>query len=710
MGRVDGERRRLRRAMRDLVALSALPAVWAGCTPARVAEDLADVLVRMLHLDFICIRLEAGAGVAVTRAGGATGSSDAAGVLGEALAPWLAGDAPGCPPSLPDPRGEGMVRLAAVPLGSGRECGALVAGSGRDDFPTREEELLLGVGANQAAIVIERKRQALRLQALADASLQINASLSVAQPLNATLQVVTDRARELLGAHLAVTSMTVDLNWSQAITAVSLSDKYAAWRSYDELPDGTGIYALVCGSNRAMRLTQDELVSHPAFRGFGKAAERHPRLRGWLAVPLVGKGGGNLGLLQLSDKYEGEFTAEDEAVAAQLAAVAAVAVENHGLYRELQEAARRKDEFLATLSHELRNPLAPLRNSVRVLGLHAPAEPQVRWARDVIERQVEQMARLVDDLLDVSRTSRGKVVLRKEVVDLAAVVGRAVETTRPLIEERRHELTVSLPPGPAPLEADPTRLEQVLGNLLNNAAKYTEPGGRVWLTAEREPGGIVIRVGDTGIGMTPDFVARAFDMFSQAEQGRDHAGGGLGIGLSLVRSLVAMHGGTVTARSAGPSQGSEFTVRLPAVEADGGAGTKLRGADERRPGGPARRVLIVDDNKDGAQSLAMLLRMMGNDVHTTYDGPSALEAAGAYPPDVVLLDIGLPGMSGHDVARRLRKEPGLEGVVLVAVTGWGQEEDRRLSREAGFDSHMVKPIDVDALQELMAVLEPPAAG
>jgi CheY-like chemotaxis protein len=279
-----------------------------------------------------------------------------------------------------------------------------------------------------------------------------------------------------------------------------------------------------------------------------------------------------------------------------------------------------------------------------------------------------------------------------------------VEATRPLIEDRRHELTVDLPPEPVRLEADPTRLEQVLANLLNNAAKYTDHGGHVWLSARHEGGELVLRVKDTGVGIVPDMLARIFEPFMQADRVLHQSQGGLGIGLTLVRRLVEMHGGSVTAHSEGPGKGSEFVVRLPALspkQAIPGARAAGEGG-EQVGAAPQRRILVVDDNVDAADSLALLLRLEGQDVRVAHDGPAALAAVEAEPPALVFLDIGMPVMNGYDVARRLRQRPGLENLVLVAMTGWGQEEDRRRSQEAGFDHHLVKPVEPDALHKLLA--------
>ncbi len=375
---------------------------------------------------------------------------------------------------------------------------------------------------------------------------------------------------------------------------------------------------------------------------------------------------------------------------------------------ELAQADRRKDEFLATLAHELRNPLAPIRNAMHLLRRPALDATTREQARELMDRQVGQLTRLVDDLLDVSRISRGKIQLRKEPVDLAVVVRRAVEVTRPLIEAQEHELSLSLPTEPLALEADPVRLEQILVNLHTNAAKYTEPGGRIGLSAEREGSWVMVRVQDGGIGIAPEMLPRVFDLFIQVDSSRERSQGGLGIGLSLVRRLVEMHGGTVAAFSAGLGQGSEFVVRLPwrpAVAARQG-GLHL---EATQPTAPARKVLVVYDNRDAAESLALVLRLDGHEVHLAHDGPAALEAFEHQRPDVVFLDIGLPGLNGYQVARRLREQTASEELRLVALTGYGQAEDRRRSREAGFDLHLTKPVDPEQVAALLAGPAPRAS-
>ena len=369
----------------------------------------------------------------------------------------------------------------------------------------------------------------------------------------------------------------------------------------------------------------------------------------------------------------------------------------------LREADRRKDEFLATLAHELRNPLAPLRTAVSILRMVGPKDAQLEGVRDMIERQVNQLVRLVDDLLDLSRVSRGKIALRRERVPLSAVVQHAVETSGPLIEAGKHRLTISDAPETVSVEGDLTRLAQVVSNLLNNAAKYTPEGGHITLSVGAEGGQAVVRVRDTGVGIPADMLPNVFQMFTQVDRTLGRSQGGLGIGLALVRRLVEMHGGTVEVHSEGEGRGSEFAVRLPAAATEKAAAA-AEGNGPPTPTGPARRILVVDDNVDAAESLSTLLSLDGHEVRTVHGGPAALEQVRAFCPQVVLLDIGMPGMDGYETARAVRDLQQGRAVVLVALTGWGQEEDRRRTERAGFDHHFVKPVDYAVVQRLLATL------
>lgn len=380
-------------------------------------------------------------------------------------------------------------------------------------------------------------------------------------------------------------------------------------------------------------------------------------------------------------------------------------IENARLYAELREADQRKDEFLATLAHELRNPLAPISNALEILNLSENLDPVAGRVLEIVGRQVKHLIRLVDDLLEVSRISRGKIELRREPLELAAIVRSAVETSRPLIDRAGHQLAIMLSPESIRVEVDPVRISQVIANLLNNAAKYTPEGGQIWLSARRELGEAVISVRDNGMGIPTKMLPRVFDMFAQADRTLDRAQGGLGIGLSLARNLVQMHGGRIEASSKGPGCGSEFVVRLPLTQS---VPTPTVAAP-RRAAFPPRRVLVVDDARAAVFTLGKLLEAMGQRVRTAHDAATALEIVRSDPPDVVISDIAMPEMNGYELARRLRKECGPVEPVLVALTGYGQDSDRQRSIEAGFDYHLVKPVSSEALEKLLASLPASAA-
>ncbi len=383
-----------------------------------------------------------------------------------------------------------------------------------------------------------------------------------------------------------------------------------------------------------------------------------------------------------------------------------VAHENVTERREAEEAlradGRRKDEFLALLAHELRNPLAPIRHVLQIMRLSGGHGQLLHSAFEIMERQIGHMVRMVDDLLDVSRISRGRIELRLEDVELAAVMDQAVEAATPHIANMSHKLTVSVPPEPIHIDGDPTRLAQAISNLLNNASKFTDAGGSIHLSLERDGEQAVIRVKDSGIGISVEQLPLIFDMFTQLDGSLERSQTGLGIGLTVVKNLVELHGGTVDAHSAGVGQGCEFVVRLPIRE------ERIEEKPKAALGDPqmksSRRILVVDDNEDSANSLATFLQLLGNETHTAFDGIEALEKAAALQPDVVLLDIGMPKLNGYEAARQIRAQPWGEHVILVAVTGWGQADDRLKAHEAGFDCHMVKPIDPAALTSILATL------
>jgi len=371
----------------------------------------------------------------------------------------------------------------------------------------------------------------------------------------------------------------------------------------------------------------------------------------------------------------------------------------------LKDADRRKDEFIAMLAHELRNPLAPIVNGLELMRLKTPADPEFVWCRDVIGRQVSHMCRLIEDLLDVSRITQGKIKLQLEHVEVAAIVARAVETIKPLIDTHRHELTVELPDHPVLVDGDPTRLVQVVGNLLSNAAKYTQDGGHIRVTLTSDEGTAEIRVKDDGVGLAPEILPKLFELFSQFEPTLNRSQGGLGIGLALVRRLAELHGGEAIAQSEGLGKGSEFIVRLPRLAADARPTTPNSYSDV-----PASalargwRVLVVDDNVDSADSLSLVLRRSGHRVKTAHSGADAVMTAQAFVPHVVLLDLGMPGMNGYEAAQRIRQQPGGSDILLIALTGWSQSDAREATRRAGFNLHLVKPVDLSALQKLLEAL------
>jgi len=431
-----------------------------------------------------------------------------------------------------------------------------------------------------------------------------------------------------------------------------------------------------------------------------------------LIAPII-KAGRLVALLVMAHTHPREWSTADASLLAQVAERTFFAVESaraaamlsesrdelQRVNAELSAADRRKDEFLAVLAHELRNPLAPIRNATEYLRLKAPPDAELQNAREIIERQVKHLVRLVDDLLDVSRISSGKISLRKDRVSLASLVSNAVEASRPLIELENHRLAVTLPAESIYLDADLTRLAQVLQNLLNNAAKYTPPGGKIGLHGEFDGRILTLRVTDSGIGIPDQMLPLVFGLFTQVGRSIEWQTGGLGIGLTLVQRLVELHGGTVEAHSNGPDQGSEFIVRLPAYVHVAESFVPPRQLESTRA--PRLRILVVDDNVDAADTLAELLRTSGHDVHTVYDGIAALTAVHSHRADVVLLDIGMPKLNGYDTARQIRANDPENEVLLVAVTGWGQDEDRRRSHESGFNHHLLKPVDLALLERIL---------
>lgn len=415
------------------------------------------------------------------------------------------------------------------------------------------------------------------------------------------------------------------------------------------------------------------------------------------------------------ERLNESLTRANADLAAANAALQAEIIERERAQTALQEADHRKNEFLAILSHELRNPLSAIDGAVKLLQRKNLFDPQLGWARDVLGRQLDQLGRLIDDLLDISRISRGKITLRREPVDLVSVISRAVETARPILESRRHELKVQLPGHPVRLHGDLVRLTQVVSNLLNNAARYSDDGAQIDLVVAPVSGmgddheEVEIRVRDTGIGIAPDQLGQVFELFRQLENPLGHREGGLGVGLALARALIEMHGGRIEVRSDGVGQGSEFTVRLPRLP-EAAAAVQPAQAEPGATGRSKLRLLLVDDNVDSSRTLAMLLELSGHTVDVVHSGAAALERVAKVRPDCMLLDIGMPDMNGYEVARRLRAERQFEGMHLVALTGYGREYDRRQAEAAGIDHYLIKPVDYEKLQQLLDAFALPRAA
>jgi len=411
-----------------------------------------------------------------------------------------------------------------------------------------------------------------------------------------------------------------------------------------------------------------------------------------------------LGTLSFASRSRDTFDPAELEFLQTLSNYVAVAYERLRWVKQLREDDRRKDEFLATLAHELRNPLAPIRNAIQLLKAKGPPDPELSWSREVIDRQVQHMTRLLDDLLDISRISHNKLELRKETVELAKVIAHAVETSRSMIEEGGHELSLELAQEPVLVRVDPVRMAQVFSNLLSNAAKYTTTGGHIRIIAERKGSDVVVAVRDNGLGISPEILPYVFDMFSQAPRMLEGSQGGLGIGLSLVRSILELHGGNIEARSEGPGKGSDFIVHLPLV-VEPMVAPQTQSVQEFEPRDViSRRILVADDLKDSADTLAMMLRALGHEVHTAYDGEEAVLAARRLRPEIVLLDIGMPKQNGYEACRQMRAESWGKSLFLIALTGWGQEDDRAKTEDAGFDAHLVKPADPATIIRLLETI------
>ncbi|HEX6900909.1 MAG TPA: ATP-binding protein [Thermoanaerobaculia bacterium] len=592
-------------------------------------------------------------------------------------------------------------RVRAQPMNGG----LAVFSTDLSDRKQAEEEL-------QAAKE-EAERRSLQLQDLAQAALEINAATSIDE----ALQICTDRAREIVGAHQGVTSLTLDRTWEQAVTAVSLSDKYGAYRSYDVKPTGAGVYSLVCELNQPLRMTQSQLEAHPAWKAFGAEARRHPPMRGWLAAPLIARDGRNLGLVQLSDRYEGEFTESDEAILVQLAQTASVAVENAWLFQtarrareEAETANRVKDQFLATLSHELRTPLNAILGWAQLLRNRRADEAALVRGLEAIERNARSQTQLIEDLLDVSRIATGRLRLELRPVEPAEVIEAALSAVLPSAEAKGIRIESSLA-AVGPVLGDPARLQQILVNVLSNAVKFTPSGGLVEVTLAAEEGRAVVRVRDTGQGIAPEFLPHVFDSFRQGDASTTRRQGGLGLGLAIVRQLVALHGGTATADSPGADQGATFTLTFPlalhARNEDSAAGLDASPgrAAEPRPPLEGLRILAVDDDLDTLEMMSELLSLRGAEVRSAGSADEAISALGRFDPHVLVSDISMPGRDGYELIRDIRSRGlGPETLPAVAVTALASSEDRRRALDAGYQVHLGKPVDPAELTSVLLSL------
>ncbi len=516
--------------------------------------------------------------------------------------------------------------------------------------------------------------------------------LSTNEP-DAMLSSLFEKIRRTLNLDVYFNFMVTESGDSLRLVSYAGIDEQTA-QSISRLEFGQAVCGRVTLSRQSIVATGIQDSCEPMVqlvKGFG--------VRAYACNPLLA-GGRLLGTLSFASRTRDRYDQDEIEFLETISKYVTAAYERLHLIEQLQDQDRRKDEFLATLAHELRNPLAPMHNGLQLIRLAGNNPSTLDKARAMMERQLQQMKRLVDDLLDVSRISRNKLELRKEFVELSAIVRSATETSRPLIEAANQKLEVSLPPEPILLDGDPVRLAQAFSNLLNNASKYSEPGSRIWLQAEHRDDEVVVRVRDTGIGIPADKLPRIFDIFMQVDLSLERSQGGLGIGLTLVRQLVQMHGGSVEVRSNGPGKGSEFVVRLPLLVAPTSA-AELEPAPALTTSTQARRILVADDNEDSAESLSTMLELLGHKVEMAHDGADAVEVAKTFLPELVFLDLGMPRMNGYDAARLIRSLPGCNGVVLVALTGWGQEEDKRRSQEAGFDFHIVKPIDFTVVEKLL---------
>ena len=537
-----------------------------------------------------------------------------------------------------------------------------------------------------------------RLKKLAAASLTINSTLA----LDKALQFVTEQAREIIEAHQAVIHVIVnDKDWASAITKVSLSEKYAQWRNYDEPSDGSGIYKLVCQMKRPMRLTQTELEAHPAWKGFGKAASNHPPMRGWLCVPLISRNGKNVGVIQLSDKYEGEFSEEDENIGVQLAQMAGAAIDNAWLYEESVRLNRVKDEFLAVISHELRSPLNAILGWLSILKKNLPnVDGIANRAIEIIERNTCLLTQLINDLLDISQIIQGKMALNVTQVNLIQPIAAAIDTMQLAAQSKSIQIE-SFFDSIECVAGDAVRLQQVVWNLLSNAIKFTPPGGRIEIylqQIEDESSYAQITISDTGKGINSDFIPYIFEYFRQADSSITRKYGGLGLGLAIVRHLVEAHGGSVIAESPGEGLGSTFRVKFPISNiTEYVVNIDASNRDDSSKPLIGVRVLVVDDEPDNRDFLTFVLENSGAIAMSVSSAAAALQAFTAFQPDILISDIGMPEESGYTLLRKIReiKSGEKKNIPAIALTAYARPEDRSQALNAGFNEHISKPVEPD---------------
>ena len=567
----------------------------------------------------------------------------------------------------------------------------------------------------------ERKQAEDRLreeQQIAETLNRIGGVLAAELDLQKLLQTVTDEATKLTRAQYGAFFYNQVNQDGESYTLFTLSGAPRDALEHFPMPRNTALFGPTFRGEGVLRFA--DVTTDPRYGRNAPHAgmpDGHLPVRSYLAVP-VSRSAEVLGGIFFGHPEVGVFTERDERIVAGIASQAAIAIDNARLFQkaqtlseelrrhneELAATDQRKNEFLAMLGHELRNPLAPLANALHILRQEQNLSPIVYQATNMAERQMRNLTRLVDDLLDVARITRGTIQLHRERIELAEIITRAVESVHSYMEACGHHLVVTHPRETIWMDGDAIRLQQVIVNLLNNSAKYTPYGGQIFLTMTWEGTTALLRVKDNGVGIAPDLLPKVFDLFTQAQRSLARSEGGLGIGLTMVRKLVEMHGGTVEAQSAGPGQGSEFTVRLPIHEVVKPVAHPARHPHARQL--RQLRVLVVDDNVDAAQSLAMILRSSGHKVvDVIYNGPEALQVILTKKPDVVLLDIGLPGMDGYEIAERVRERPELKDMRLIAITGYGLETDRQRSRDVGIECHLVKPVDPAELQAVLAHTE-----